>query len=257
MNHGNDESVFLRPSLKFERCANSAAEFIIKPENNSDYLIKADTDVRYSVEVGDRFKNYTPVEKGEMFKTVGSVCNLILNEGVEYRITIESPITSGYTVEIQQNNWVYAPKGGVFYNPKFTNKTWYDNDGVDYIDYTKMYLTDNTLALLIETWTSDGILSQRHTDSTGKKNYEMALHDHIPKLFYTTEEILGINSLTGADVANIIANVATYTGVVLMVFPELSVTAGIVILVGTGSTTSAIQGVRGYIETFNEKESIY
>ena len=240
--------------LVYTRNNYSQAEYILKPNNYSDYTIKltvpnySNASISIEKKANALFSSCVPMDAELAYNTEGNFkyieTTVPFEKGFTYHIKVtgldESRINDTYALSIEQNNWVFAPNGGIFYNPKFTYKPWWDSCGSDYIDYTKMYLTDDTLASLIEPWTSDDILSQRHTDSNCKENYQMALHDHIPKLFYTTDEILGINSLSDADKANIIATAATYTGVVLLVFPKLAVTAGIVTLVGAGSTTFAI-----------------
>ncbi len=111
----------------------ATSKFYIEPDNNSDYLITVDTGKYDDCQI----KVY--YEKGIIFRKDVAVSDIELDEGIEekeqngnvmhnrkayslekgkkYKVVVTIASTdfaaNNYSVSFEQNNWVYAPNGGI------------------------------------------------------------------------------------------------------------------------------------------------
>ena len=101
--------------------------FTITPKNNSDYIISTNISTLISIEEqhklishnadGERMETlvYLPISDEKITSVSDCKMKVILAKDKTYRITVENDNSNKYTVMIQQDNWVIAPKGGVIY----------------------------------------------------------------------------------------------------------------------------------------------
>jgi hypothetical protein len=175
----------------------------------------------------------------------GFTCNCVLEKGKTYLFSLKylSNKVKSYNLTVEQDNWVYAPNGGIFYNPKHTS-TFLGRNITDYMNYTKVYFSDDMLASMIAKWTNISIIDNRGTD---KYAYQKELIHNIPRCFYSDEKVMGLDSLSSADIASFTSTAATYIGAGLLLCPEATVIAAFVTTVGAASTTQVI-----FLDMFDE-----
>ena len=112
--YSDDSEVFKKPALKFTRSGNSTFQFLIKPNENSDYVISYDGICDVIVERINARGIRKALSKDKIEDLSNKKMTLILNCGESYLITVNNNSSQSCTVRIYQDNWVYAPSGGLF-----------------------------------------------------------------------------------------------------------------------------------------------
>lgn len=160
--------------LQYNRQYATTASYILKPNENSDYIIKftapEQSGAMLSIEKR-KWERYTNTDKKEnILNKVYTENNVrysettaILEGGCTYRIKVtglDNTITGEYTLTFEQNNWVYAPNGGTAKARDGSSKGAIVNDV--YIPYTT----------LIKTITGVNNISDEDLKNLCHENYE-------------------------------------------------------------------------------------
>ncbi len=207
----------------------SRCQFVLTPEDSSDYIITV-TDVNITAAVNSS-KFLTVNNKAEQYATPyfdaanGSITYYYsLKGGKNYTISItNTAAASDFTVTISQDNWVYAPNGGV-------------RDGVQN-KYSGVYKTETY-------FTGDTILVQEQMDelngeSYGSETLDEFLNKSPQQLKHITETQvvdllmesfeLGYNNAN--DIMSIVGDFNTGTGIILTIIPGTDLIGGILTIV--------------------------
>jgi hypothetical protein len=206
--------------------------FEITPKENCDYSISISNanPQSFSIKVMGKKKGYKSKLIDEIEKSNSSNNTLTtyysLKAGVTYTVFIENISEYNYSVQthevtISQNNWAYAPNGGVAYERMLEESSF-----SAIMDYCELYLTkDIVFNKIIETMKSDEVIMK---SPKFKPDFIRNMEDRFFPL-----NIIDDNLVKSSGV---VSTGATYAGVVLLV-PGSQVLGIVVTLAGAGATT--------------------
>ncbi len=270
-----DKNSPLKNELKFTRTRKkdiSDAKFTLTPSRNSDFAITITGTEELNLGEGATADNYNSTvrvfyKKGFIKKEKRQVDPVeirlsnygrnityvfALEKDVEYSIKVNNPTNEHegeYDIHVSEDNWVYAPDGGVFtldnkcivLSEKIPDVS--PNDELDreftgtYIwirDYTKIYMSNSYL----EKWLTQA-KSYSKPDELTTNAYKTHLRDSILLQFFDIKEVLHINSNEAVEICNSLATGCTYAGAALVLLaPEAPFALGAIISVAGGITTT-------------------
>ncbi len=120
---------------------------------------------------------------------------------IELYISPDDDIPSGdnkYTICFEEDNWIYAPNGGVAYN--------------DAKKYSAVYLKDEALRVLADYNEEDW---KKYKD---KKNFSISIAAYLGEMFYSNnEQYLGMANDKIYQTAGDVSTIATYCGFILSI----------------------------------------
>lgn len=224
-------SDYTKNILEYTRSNYSKAKYALKPKDSSDYAIKLivpqNSNATIAIEEMSYllfFPTYDPINAENIIgrKTYilenGLKCietTVALDAGIEYRIMVngldENQTNAEYTLTFEQDNWVYAPYGGEFYNPNKYTSSFLGTKIFDYEDYRKIYFTDDTLASLMRPHISERVFYNRHNDDYISE-YKKDIMLHLTAYFYSYEENKNNGITVDNDLKNFISVIKSYVG---------------------------------------------
>lgn len=233
-------------AICYSRVVNSdkaVSRYMIKPDKNSDYRITVDCaeNDKYDISVytkglfGGRH-DVEPVKKEGSTKGEAYV----FESGEKYYIDItvkpEVLTDNSYEVKIEQDNWVYAPNGGIVTSENYIIGDFIPLYGV--CDYSKIYYTK---AMLKELLGTDKVDSSFKWNDITEKTDEFKGHFAytISSLYFNDiNMVLGIND-DKYNWANDVSTLLTYVGAALVLGgPEVPFAIGAVVSLGGATTTT-------------------
>lgn len=154
-----------------------------------------------------------------------------LEQDKDYKIYVNNPTNDHkgeYEIHISEDNWVYAPDGGIRYNVEG-----YWENGFGIYNYVDVYFSNQDLLKRLRT--NHPGQSWEYLNAWNSKRGDVVFG--IASLFYDGEELLGIDDNFIRDFCGEISTAATFLGVV----PGTEKIFGTVIgLVGAASTATVI-----------------
>ena len=249
------ESEYSKYALKYKRPFSAFnAKYIITPEKNSDYSISLVESKSLNItsiiirrnNSKDILYNFHTDNMGHIFAQVE------LSAFVDYEIIVlvdSAKIKQiegtdyGYTLSLEQDNWVYSPRGGVAYLTQNVDYQHITQNG----DY-QIYLTEDDLLALSESY-------GQSMETLHSKN-EVVASGFVAEIttgIFGAERRMGTNKI--AEAGSTASVVATFVSVVLVVVnpePGTKVATAVAIIgdistgVGAGGTVLSI--------VFNDKQ---
>lgn len=222
----------------------SVSEFSLKPSRNSDYKITVDTDkddmcrIEVLYNKGKKVqKAYSEREYGEYSIAHHEKC-YVLTGLREYTIrvivTSKNGINNSYTVNVEQDNWVYAPYGGVSSFPE-----------APLLNYRSVYLIDEAVRNISS---ARGIMKYEDWESNKQGDSRSTFIDYVkddlayvcyeaetPYYLYMIIPESGELSMM-FEISSNISTIATYSGVIAMFIGDLDKVGNAATLIG-GATT--------------------
>ena len=107
--------------LEFKRSNNAISEYVIKPERNSDYEITAEGGADITIEEENILGRFKALSEENIVESANGKIKVILESNKTYKVTVTSAYQKDYTVKFSQDNWKYAPNGGVRTRTKLPN----------------------------------------------------------------------------------------------------------------------------------------
>ncbi len=205
--------------------------FEITPKENCDYSISISNanPKSFSIKVMGKKKGYKSKLIDEIEKSNSSNNTLTtyysLKAGVTYTVFIENISEYNYSVQthevtISQNNWAYAPNGGVAYERMLE-----ESSSSAIMDYCELYLTKDIVF--------EKIADTINIDAMDSPNFKVDFIGVMENRFFPLNRI-DENLVKSSGV---VSTGATYAGVVLLVVPGAQVLGIVVTLAGAGATT--------------------
>ncbi len=210
--------------LSFDREYNSVANtYYLKPSENSDYLL--------NVSPGHKLKitsaNTPRIIEIEALKVNVNSYLYALEGGKEYKIyvTAQSSNAGRYTLTVEQDNWVYAPNGGIrrtTFQHRTTNEIFFTNETIYSIIVDKMrnnygedYSSNDVFEFLDKTY-------EQLTNITKDQTVKMIIDAF--NLGYKNEN----------EVIAAIGNVTTPAAIILLFIPGTEIVGGLITLASGG-----------------------
>jgi len=248
--YSDDSEVFKKPALKFTRSGNSTFQFLIKPNENSDYVISYDGICDVIVERINARGIRKALSKDKIEDLSNKKMTLILNCGESYLITVNNNSSQSCTVRIYQDNWVYAPNGGI-------------RTGRDYSDegivLNETYLTDEMVYRMIvedlKNITEEPLpLSELQKKSKDEKYDLLITHNVASGIIRAIDKGNKEANSVISDIFTDVGNSASIAGVILMCLPQTSameIITGVVTVAG-GTSVVAVTASNSYLNDLAE-----
>ena len=209
----------IRAKMTFKRKSSVETVFTLVPDENSDYLFENSMDYPISVFEEKEFG------KDEKIRSVkgrnDNKENLYaLEKGKTYNIYVSSDQFSDkeYEVTVQQDNWVYAPDGGVAYTENAVKDSKIDN-------YIYSYFTKEQII---------SFLGESYRDNIEKKSFQRDFVGIMASRFYTNgdDDYTLISQIK--EVIDIFNTSVTIVGLATALNPVLSGVSWLGIVISSG-----------------------
>jgi hypothetical protein len=261
--YDDDSASVVKKILRFTRNAHSDPKqsddtFTITPEENSDYkftLTCSEYDSRYdniALTVTNKGKTVEPVPESETNSSDKFTYHYALEKGEKYFISVKylSNEVKAYNLTAEQDNWVYAPKGGRWTPLAYSNS----NVGANVLRAGSIYISTEKFITTIKDLNNGIVILQLNPN----KDFE----EQINAVLNNTGMAVSEEDMHGALIA-LGGTTATTVGVLLAILiPEpASTVAGVIKaakLIATigadvytyAGTPAAISTLDGYFEQY-------
>ena len=246
-------------AIRKRRSGSTDAQFSITPSRNSDFAftITGTKETKFGEEyTTDDYESTVKVfyEKGVIFTEEEQVEPVeikpskngteityvfALEQDKDYKIYVNNPTNDHkgeYEIHISEDNWVYAPNGGIRYNVE----GYWDIDYRCY-DFVDIFFDNQSLIDMIQSNTPNWECNALNCHSTDQEE-ELAITGIIGN-FFNKDVVLGIDENKLADILNTVATESTYLGLVGIGGSETAFEIlGVAVSYGTVGTVAGVVG---------------